>query len=1447
MALSNDLLSQFAKKVTDTKKPVAETTVYGTVVEYEGSNYVRLDGSDMLTPMSTTADAQPGERVTILIKNHKATVTGNVSSPSARIGSVEEINGKLKISIEELEATKATIENLDATYATIESLEAVDAKIENLDVENLDAKYAKIEDLEAVDAKIENLDVENLDAKYAKITDLDTVNADIHNLDATYAQITSAHAEKLAANEATINDLSADKADVADLNAANADITNLQADVADIDTLIFGSATGSTIQTSFANAVIAQLGKAQIKSAMIESVSAEQITAGDIITNNVRVLSEDGSLIISDETMQISDENRLRVQIGKDASNDYSINIWDADGKLMFSEGGITDRAIKEAIIRNDMVSETANISASKLNIDSLFTVINEDGSNTLKSSKILLDDGKQRLNVAFTAMTNKVIAGNTNLLRNSNFSKSTSHWVNVGMTVFGTAVEGNRTYLHIANEGVEGSVNNRVYHQTISESSDGYSHVKDETYTVSFDARSSVAGTRLRSTVGGANNANDYTLTTEWQRYTFTYTAEGSGSLTFWIREATADVDITDVKLEKGAYATAWTASPKDLEEVVASQGTQLSVVQGQIESKIWQTDITTAIDDIEIGGRNLIIDSKLDKASDKWYYISGLTMNFDNGYLALTKETTSNRYNYYQTSSKNSLLLNPEKGQAYTLSAEVMKLPGVDISSGSVIETQYRFSDSTVRFTATIPTDLPEGEWTKISSSGVYESNTPTSVGVYIILGAAAGGLACRNIKLEKGNKATDWSPAPEDAEDKITTLTTNYSTVKQDLTSISATVASHTSEIAKKAGSDEVTAVSDKVAAMELDLDGFKTTVSETYATQDSVSSLGSRVTQTEQDITSIVSRTEVVENKFDDYATVEFTEAQIKQESDNIKQTVSSTYATKDALALANTTIEQNKEAIKLRASKTELQNAVDELNISGRNLIVRRDELLNTYVEPGGAVIDSDLSYWSATMLNTIRVEPGATYTFSKDESSSIYYFRWAWYDENMNKLGRDAQSASEFQWTAPEGTAFIRVSYPYSDGSNPKLEKGSEATEFCVAIEDMEAKFDNYATVVQMEAAINVSKNGITQYVSETYTTKDEVATAIDDIEIGACNLIQNSDFSDGTRLWEIRGVTYELGIDETHGTYLQITSTEAPHSEHRIYPSTTDNFIHTGGTYSLSFYAKTDGEAVLQTNIAGGSDFSKNHTLTTAWQRYTWTYSASGGSITFWLTEANMTAYITKVQIERGDKVTDWSPYPDDMVTRVDLDRASSELSDDIEQADTRITANESMIQQLNNTIANLIVGKDGGSLMGQDENGTIFYNIGDIEGKLDNVIDLLNQVKNSSDSNSADMVSVWEELANLGVLKEYVGIGTHTYTEDGVSKVEPCVFLGEPDTDFKMVITNTKIMFMDGAYLPTYINTSGLVTENITINNELRQGNFKWKSRANGNYGLMWKGAGV
>lgn len=100
MNLSSELASQFAKITNDVKpKKNEEVTLYGEVYEYEDRICVKFDGSEELTPVTTViekdesgnitnykygaASVKTGDRVSVSLKNHSATITGNMSDPPA--------------------------------------------------------------------------------------------------------------------------------------------------------------------------------------------------------------------------------------------------------------------------------------------------------------------------------------------------------------------------------------------------------------------------------------------------------------------------------------------------------------------------------------------------------------------------------------------------------------------------------------------------------------------------------------------------------------------------------------------------------------------------------------------------------------------------------------------------------------------------------------------------------------------------------------------------------------------------------------------------------------------------------------------------------------------------------------------------------------------------------------------------------------------------------------------------------------------------------------------------------------------------------------------------------------------------------------------------------------------------------------------------------------------
>lgn len=90
MELSKVIIDDFAKVTNDDRHISQNTTLYGTIKVNGDKNYVQLDGSDLLTPCLSSVNVKDGERVMVVIGGHEAVVTGNMSSPAARLGDVDD-------------------------------------------------------------------------------------------------------------------------------------------------------------------------------------------------------------------------------------------------------------------------------------------------------------------------------------------------------------------------------------------------------------------------------------------------------------------------------------------------------------------------------------------------------------------------------------------------------------------------------------------------------------------------------------------------------------------------------------------------------------------------------------------------------------------------------------------------------------------------------------------------------------------------------------------------------------------------------------------------------------------------------------------------------------------------------------------------------------------------------------------------------------------------------------------------------------------------------------------------------------------------------------------------------------------------------------------------------------------------------------------------------------
>lgn len=294
MGLSSELISQFVKATRDVETKRTETTLYATTVKYDGKTYVKLDGSDLLTPVQSTSSVNDGDRVTVLIKDHTATITGNISDPSASSTTVEKHDGKIsefevvmayKVTTEDLEAITATIQNLYAKTAMLE-----DATIINAEIQSLYAKFAELDHVDAGTIDALNADIENLRSKFAEIGDLSVdelqaINAEIDNLKGYTADFTYVSADVLEAIKAQIKELEVKKltATEAEIKYANIDFSNIGE--AAIKNLYATSGIIKDIVISEGH-ITGQLVGVTIKGDLIEG--------GTVVADKLVVLGEDG-------------------------------------------------------------------------------------------------------------------------------------------------------------------------------------------------------------------------------------------------------------------------------------------------------------------------------------------------------------------------------------------------------------------------------------------------------------------------------------------------------------------------------------------------------------------------------------------------------------------------------------------------------------------------------------------------------------------------------------------------------------------------------------------------------------------------------------------------------------------------------------------------------------------------------------------------------------------------------------------------------------------------------------------------------------------------------------------------------------------------------------------------------------------------------------------------
>ena len=261
------------------------------------------------------------------------------------------------------------------------------------------------------------------------------------------------------------------------------------------------------------------------------------------------------------------------------------------------------------------------------------------------------------------------------------------------------------------------------------------------------------------------------------------------------------------------------------ELTASIGSIGTRTSALESNLSgfrttvSEIYATK--SAVDSIQIGGRNLLYDST-GNIKNGWSGNTIITVDggISGNSLAISRTGYSGNARYFGT-NKRHFLTDFEVGTSYTLSAWIKVRSDVELDASGYVMARFRSADDKKLYalSLTVSSQTEKDKWIYYEKTWTINDSDIAKLECVALALDKNGMIEACNIKLEKGTKATDWSPAPEDTTAEITSL-------------------------------------SSKQSSLEQTVNGFKATVESTYATNDSVTQKVSAVEQKADKISWIV---------------------------------------------------------------------------------------------------------------------------------------------------------------------------------------------------------------------------------------------------------------------------------------------------------------------------------------------------------------------------------------------------------------------------------------------------------------------------------------------------------------------------------------------------------------------------------------------------------------
>lgn len=435
---------------------------------------------------------------------------------------------------------------------------------------------------------------------------------------------------------------------------------------------------------------------------------------------------------------------------------------------------GICSYSLTDANVRVLLSPSAVRVIADEVSFASGKTVeqtIKDSSSAAVTAAKDYFKEQKKEIDNSIGAVSGKVdnlVIGGRNLLKYARliFSPETYAY---GRGSYTTAVdtatlcEGQRSLKVTASKvGSVGGTDNFVW--------EAWNVVRQsECVTVSFYAKAVTAGTRFSVRMGGdvCDFPQTVSLSTDWQRFEMTFREPGRKwmCIVAWF-DRPGTVWIALPKMELGSRATDWSLAPEDVynEAQLKANGVKAELNSSITDAKNAAQNVQTNLDNLTIGGRNLL------------------------RYSALEKTPLNNMA--YGRKPENAPVGVEEGYQG----AKAVKLVFTTPGKPSVSEVMWRTWEErtdhnrvepvVLRFWAKADKDNTRmwtslgyhgGKFARPTISSEWKEYTvnfmPDGPWALWCIGLDAPGTVwISRPKLEFGTKPTDWTPAPEDVDNSI-----------------------------------------------------------------------------------------------------------------------------------------------------------------------------------------------------------------------------------------------------------------------------------------------------------------------------------------------------------------------------------------------------------------------------------------------------------------------------------------------------------------------------------------------------------------------------------------------------------------------------------------------------------------------------------------------------